>query len=125
MPPVANMDRIQRVNEILKREIADLIEKLSLNEGGYIVSVTKVRTATTLKEAVVFISVLGAAKGCQSKADQAIAELSRHRAELQRRISKDVVLKYTPVLHFRVDRNIEEGDRVLAIIQELENGESK
>ena len=121
--PVANMDRIQRVNEILKREIADLIEKLGLNEGGSLVSITKVRTATNLKDALVFISVLGGVNK-EEKGNHAISELSRHRAEIQRKIAKDIVLKYTPVLHFQLDKNIAEGDRVLALIQEMEHGES-
>ena len=38
-------DRIARVNELLKREIADVIEKYSLNEGGILVSITKVHTS--------------------------------------------------------------------------------
>jgi len=119
--PVANMDRIQRVNEILKREIADLIEKSGLNEGGFLVSVTKVRTSTTLKEAQVYISVLG--KGDrEGRAKHAIVELNRKRAELQHRISRDLVLKYTPVLHFQFDKNLEDGDRVLALLNEMENG---
>lgn len=124
--PVASMDRIQRVNEILKREIADLIEKLCLNEGGFLVSVTKVRTASNLKDALVFISVLGkSGEGKDERGRSAIAALSRNRAEIQRRIAKDIVLKYTPVLHFELDKNIEDGDRVLALIQEMENGKSE
>ena len=122
--PVANMDRITRVNEILKREIADLIEKLELNQGGCLVSVTKVRTGINLKDALVFISVLGGGADKDEKAHHAIAMLNRHRADLQRRIAKDIVLKYTPVLHFELDKNIEDGDRVLALIQEMENAKS-
>ena len=118
--PVATVDRIRRVNEILKREIADFLEKESLNEGGSIVSVTKVCTASNLKEAQVYISVLGKDEG-DEKAKHAINMLNKHRAELQRRIAKDVILKYTPVLHFLHDKNIEEGDRILALIQEMEN----
>ena len=38
-------DRIARVNELLKREIADVIEKYSLNEGGVLVSVTRVHAS--------------------------------------------------------------------------------
>ena len=33
-----------------------------------------------------------------------------------------MILKYTPVLQFVRDTNLEEGDRVLALIRELENG---
>ncbi len=115
--PIASNDRIGRVNEILKREIADLIEQSGLNDGGVLISVTKVDTTVTLKDAIVFISVLG---GGEEAKEKALRELARHRAELQRRIARDIVLKYTPVLHFHLDRNLEDGDKVLALIRELE-----
>jgi len=118
--PIASPDRIGRVNEILKREIADLMEVSGMNDSGSLVSVTKVQTSTTLKDAIVFISVLGG--GEEAKA-AALKALERQRPELQRRISRDVVLKYTPVLHFQIDRNLEDGDRVLSIIRELEEND--
>ena len=46
-------DRIARVNELLKREIADVIEKYSLNEGGLLVSITKVHASESLRNATV------------------------------------------------------------------------
>ena len=69
-------DRIARVNEILKREIAAILEKENI---------TRENTAL-----------------------------------IQKRIAKTIVLKYTPVLRFTADRNLEEGDRVLNILRELE-----
>jgi ribosome-binding factor A len=49
-----------------------------------------------------------------------IAELEEHRTALQRELSKRVVLKYTPHLHFKLDNSIERGNRVLEIIQDLD-----
>ena len=51
------------------------------------------------------------------------AELNRRKGEIQQAVSRNVILKYTPVLRFVFDRNIEEGDRVLAKIRELEEQE--
>ena len=46
--------------------------------------------------------------------------LESKRALIQKRIAKTIVLKYTPVLRFTAARNLEEGDRVLNILRELE-----
>lgn len=116
------VDRITRVNEILKREIADLVERRGLNEGSYLLSVTKVVCATNLKNASVYISLLGATDEQQR---EILDELLRHRAEIQRNMSKHVVLKYTPVLQFIFDRNVAEGDRVLQLLRDLEEQESE
>jgi ribosome-binding factor A len=49
-----------------------------------------------------------------------ISFLNRHRAEIQSRMSKHVILKYTPRLHFKLDSSIENGDRVLGILSRLQ-----
>jgi ribosome-binding factor A len=43
---------------------------------------------------------------------------------LQKKISRDITLKYTPVLEFRIDHGIEQGDRVLEILNDLEKEDS-
>ena len=59
--PVASVDRIVRVNELLKRVLADLMETLALNEeNGCILSITRVECASNLKSAQVYVSILGA-----------------------------------------------------------------
>ena len=67
-------DRIARVNELLKREIADVIEKYSLNEGGMLISVTKVHTSESLRNATVYVSIFGAD---EAKSEAAIKKLFR------------------------------------------------
>ena len=110
-------DRIARVNEIMKREIADIIEKRGIGRGGELVSVTKVHTSDSLRNAAVYVSIFGA-KG--ERVQEILRELAKLRPEIQHNVSRHVILKYTPVLHFIHDTNLEEGDRVLALIREME-----
>lgn len=112
-----SVDRIARVNEILKREIADIIEKLGLNEDKYLISVTKVHTSSCLRNAAVYVSIYGAK---DDKCEDILRQLAKQRAEIQRRVAKHVVLKYTPVLHFINDRNMSEADKVLSLMKEIE-----
>ena len=110
-------DRIARVNELLKREIADVIEKYSLNEGGVLVSVTRVHASESLRNATVYVSIFGAD---QEKSEAILKKLYKLKPEIQQQVSRHVILKYTPVLQFVRDTNLEDGDRVLALIRELE-----
>jgi len=113
-------DRMTRVNENLKREIADILEKEKFRDGECLVSVTGVKTSPNLRNAFVGISVLG---GDDTLVKSVLKFLYRRRRDLQKIIAHDLKLKYTPVLHFEVDRNIETGDRVLQILKDLENDE--
>ena len=114
-------DRMTRVNELLKREIALWLENSGMIEVFGLISVTRVDCATTLKNATVGFTVF---KSDEEFRRKVFAELNRRKGEIQQTISRNVVLKYTPVLRFVMDRNIEEGDRVLAKIRELEEQEA-
>ncbi|MBR2363723.1 MAG: 30S ribosome-binding factor RbfA [Lentisphaeria bacterium] len=115
-------DRLTRVNEILKREIADVLEKNGINESNFIVSVTKVILSTNLRSAVVFISILGG-KDPEENYRKVLPRLMKLRPLVQSNIARHVTLKYTPVIRFEHDLNIVEGDHVLALLQELERDE--
>lgn len=115
-------DRIARVNEILKREIAGILEKENITIPDALISITKVQCSSCLKNATVYVSVYG---GGTEAGERAIALLEEKRALIQRRVSRSIILKYTPVLRFTLDRNLEEGDRVLGLLRELEEEEEK
>jgi ribosome-binding factor A len=110
--------RLIRVNELLKREIAeDLHRNFSLSDFDCAaVTVTRVECAPDLRDANVFISIFGH----EEERDGMIAYLNRHRQEIIRLMVKRVKLKYTPRLHFVLDESLEGGDRILSMLAEME-----
>lgn len=118
-----NYSRLDRINELLKREIADLMERLDFRIENCLVTVSNVNITPDLRHAKVFISILG--KTNESTKTKILHFLSNNRHHLQAKISKDIVIKYTPVLEFVIDETIQKGDRVLEIISEMEKGEKK
>lgn len=111
--------RLQRVRELLKREISTVIRReIPATEAG-LVSVNDVEVAGDLRSAVVFVSILGSAE----QQHRGMAMLRRHRHRLQDLVAHAVVLKYVPVLKFVQDESVERGNRVLAIIEELERAQ--
>jgi ribosome-binding factor A len=110
--------RIIRVNELLKREIAADIMRLFNNSSfdSAAITVTRVQTAADLRDANVHISIFGH----EEERTDMIRFLNRHRKEIQARMSKHVIIKYTPRLHFKLDTSIENGDRVLGILEQLD-----
>lgn len=110
--------RLARVNELLKREIAQTLFRVVPEEADVgRVTITQVQTSPNLRKARVFVSI----RGNQNDQDDWIRRLRRHRKEIQAVIGRNVVLKYNPQLMFILDHSVEEGDRILALLDELES----
>ncbi len=108
--------RLERVRELLKRQIGETIRReFEVSEAG-LITVNEVDVAGDLHSALVFISILGSAD--QQK--RGFSLLKRHRKRIQGLVSRAVVLKYTPTLRFQMDDAIARGNRVLGILDELE-----
>jgi ribosome-binding factor A len=86
--------RLERVREMLKREIGEAIRReLPVSEAG-LVSVNDVDVAGDLKSATVFISIFGNA----TQQKRGLELLQQNRARIQGLMAKAVILKYTPTL---------------------------
>ena len=108
--------RHARVRELLKRQIGEVIRReLPLQEVG-LISVNEVGVSNDLHSAVVYVGVVGSPE--QRK--RAAAVLDQERKRIQGLVARAVVLKYTPHLRFVLDESIERGNRVLQIIDEIE-----
>src|SRR5262252_359965 len=108
--------RHERVRELLKREIGEVVRReFEVSEAG-LITVNDVDVTGDLHSAVVYISILGNAD--QQKRGMNL--LTQHRKRIQGLVGRAVVLKYTPTLKFKVDDSVVRGNRVLQIIDEFE-----
>jgi len=108
--------RLQRVRELLKREIGEAVRReFHVSECG-LISVNDVDVAGDLKSAIVYVSILG--NPDQQK--RGFQMLNDHRIRIQGLVARAIVLKYTPKLKFAFDDSIVRGNKVLQIIDELE-----
>src|ERR1043165_4520696 len=108
--------RLLRVRELLKREIGEAIRReIPVQQAG-LVTVNDVEVAGDLKNAKVYLGVLGSTEQKKTALDL----LNKNRPRIQSFVAKTVVLKYTPRLKFLVDESVDRGNRVLRIIEELE-----
>lgn len=108
--------RIQRVQELLKREIGEIIRRLLPVSAVGVITVNDVVATGDLKLATVYVGVLG---GSDQK-KRCLRLLQEHRKQIQSEVGRNVVLRYTPQLRFVVDESIERGNRVLQILEELD-----
>jgi ribosome-binding factor A len=104
--------RTLRVNEVVRETLADHLERMG-DPRLELVTITGVDVSPDLRHATVFYSALG-------DDDPEIAEgLSAASHHLQSALGREVRLKYVPKLHFREDPAIEAGQRIEAILRDL------
>jgi ribosome-binding factor A len=107
-------ERMRRVNESVRAVVADAVGSLKDPRIG-LVTVTAVQVTPDLREATVFVSVLGGARRRQ----ETLAGLESAHGVLQARINRELNLRRTPTLAFSYDDSAERGVEMSRLIDEL------
>jgi ribosome-binding factor A len=107
-------ERMRRVDESVREVIAEGVRDLKDPRIG-MVTVTGVRVTPDLREATVYVSVLGGAK----RREASLAGLESAHGVLQARINRELTLRRTPHLTFEYDETVERGVRMTKLIDEL------
>ena len=108
--------RAERISSLIRQDICELLQE-STNDPRLksLISVTQVQTSPDLKNAKIFVSVLGDKKESEDaiKAFRAAAGYFRH--ELAQRLTTRVI----PELTFELDESIERGVRISNLIDRV------
>ena len=107
--------RIERVCELVKQQISEIIPDLNLTGCGFI-TVTSAIVSPDLKDGRVFISVIGTA----AQKEMAVKTLDREHGRIQNELAHRIVLKYTPRLKFLLDETEAEAQRIESLLNKLD-----
>ena len=114
LPATMSNRRIQRVCELVKQQVSEVLLQLNMADCGFI-TVTAADIAPDLKEGRIYISVIGTAE--QKK--RALATLARYHGIIQRELGYRIILKYTPRLTFLLDETEAHAERIEHLLDEL------
>ena len=114
---MANSNKLERTNEDIRFVLSRLLPQVKdpRVKQGDLVSITRVDTTGDLRYCKVFLSVLGNLnekefqKGLKSAAPW-----------LRRELGQSLSLRYTPELIFELDKSIEHGAHINALIEKLD-----
>jgi ribosome-binding factor A len=109
-------DRMRRVNEAV-REVVSARLAVGLRDPriGF-VTVTSVDTSPDLRQARVYVSVLG---GDEERA-ATLAGLESAHGVLQQAVAQELRMKHTPALQFVFDESIDRGMRITELLDDEE-----
>jgi len=115
------MARADRVAELIKHEVSDIItRKLNDPRVGF-TSVTAVDIGNDLKNARIYVSIFGTPEEKKATMDALFSATKFVRGELGHRLQ----LRDVPEILFRQDDSIEKGAKVFEIINKLQQEKEK
>ena len=113
-------NRTVRVNELVQREISDILRKRYQSEA-VAVTITEVRVSPDLRDARVFVSVVGDVDTAEAK----LRWLRSKAAEIREEVGRRIVLKYLPKFAYVLDKSAIRGARILQVLDEIEHPRPK
>jgi len=107
--------RADRVSEAIKREISVLLTQNVKDPGVHFVTVSTVETTDDLRNAKIFVSVLGD----EAERKETMDGLDRAKGYLRRELGQRLQLRYTPQIQFHLDRSLDNAVKISRILKNL------
>ena len=107
-------NRTLRVNELVQRELSDILRKRYQSEAVAI-TISEVRVSPDLRDARVFVAVVGS----DELAEEKLKWIRSKSGEIREEISKRIVLKYLPKFEYLLDRSAPGAARIGHLLDSL------
>ena len=107
------IDRIKRVNQLIKEKIADILVK-ELSFDDVLITVQNVDTSKDLKYAKVGISIMPF-----ERSEEILKILQKQTPNVQKELNKAIQIKFVPKIKFEIDIGEEKADRIERILREI------
>ena len=112
--------RIDRVNELLRLEISQVLARQIKDPRlSGVITITEVRTTPDLRNALVLLSVMGD----QETKKSALAGIESAAKFLRRELRGRLTLRYVPFLRFVLDDSLEHADRLMTIMNQIQESQ--
>ena len=111
-------NRINRINEEVRRELAEVIRELKDSRIPIMTSVVAVHVTNDLSYAKCYISVMGDEQ-TQKKAIEGLKSASGF---IRREIGRRIELRHTPEFLFEIDHSIEHGAYINQVLNDINKG---
>ena len=110
--------RIQRVNQLIKKELSQILLREVELPPEVLITVTRVESSVDLNQAKVYIGCLP-----EEKISKVFRILNRQVYELQQKLNQRLRMRPIPRIKFIEEKKTKEAGRVEEILEELKEGE--
>ena len=117
---MAKQLRIEKLQELIKQEMGKMLLKELKDPRIGFVTVTDVEMTGDLREAKIYVSIMGGEEQVKSSLEGLNSALGFIRREIGHRIR----LRFTPEISFTLDTSLDYGDHIQKLLLQVE-GDSK
>lgn len=107
--------RIQRVNELLKQEVSNLILRELDFSKEVMITVTGVKTSSDLRQARIRVSIMPLLR-----VEKVLKVLDSKIFDIQKLLNKKLKMKIVPKIRFELDKSEEKVNRVEQLLKKLD-----
>jgi ribosome-binding factor A len=111
-----NAYRQEKLGELIAAELSDLLRTRVKDPRVGFASITRVEMSGDLRYAKVFVSVMGDSE----EQKETMKGLKNANGFLRHELASRLTLRFMPQLVFKLDHSIEEGSRILELINKVE-----
>jgi ribosome-binding factor A len=108
------LNRIDKVNELIKRHISEIIIKNLDWKPGIFITVSKVDTSPDLRYTRVFVSIFP-----ESETNYVMATFRKEMYAIQGALNKKLATKPLPRIEFKVDDTEIKADKIEKLLKEI------
>jgi ribosome-binding factor A len=108
-------NRIVRINELVQREISDILRRRHAAEAVAI-TISEVRVAPDLRDGRVFVAIVGD----EATVTDRFRWLQKRASEIREELAKRIVLKFLPHLTYVLDKSSDRVARLLHAMDQIE-----
>ena len=121
MKRTSNSNRMDKINEELKKEISHIIA-FDIKDPHLtgLISITKVKTTPDLKYARVYISIIN-----EKNKKESLRILKKSSGYIRSEVARKLNMRYTPELVFEFDDSMEYGARIDELIKKVMDDKKK
>lgn len=114
---MANSRRLEKVSSLIKREISQMLLSDIKDDrvGAGMVSVTHVNISKDLQYAKIFVSIYGT----EEAKSETMEGLKSCTSFVRRELGQRIRLRHTPEIRFVQDSSLEQGDRLINLINSI------
>jgi len=110
--------RIQRVNQLIKKELGQILLREVEFPENVLVTITRVETTPNLIEGKVFVSVMP-----EDKTERILQVLKHQIYDIQQKLNKRLKMRPLPRIYFVVEKETAKAGRIEEILEELKKEE--
>ena len=113
---MANPRRRERLASLIEEVVSELLQRHIKDPRVHgLVSITRVEVSQDISHARIHVSVMGT----EEERRDTMRALEHATGFVRSRLGDELTIRHVPEVQFVLDRSIEEGDRVLSILNSL------